>query len=278
LSKKAYLLLITLVLVAAGCGPQVDTLTADKTPTTLTVFAAASLTESFTQLARQFQADHPNVNIQLNFAGSQTLRLQIEQGSRADVFASANLDHMDALFKAGLVAEPVTFTQNRLVVIVPANNPAAIESLADLTRPGVKLILAGPGVPVGRYARQSLEKLNSHPALGPNYAAQVLNNLVSEEDNVKGVVAKVRLGEADAGIVYASDVTMAVAAELKTISIPSDFNVQAIYPLAVTTGSTRQKLAQQFVEYVLSPPGQTVLVNHGFYSAQLQAAAEQQEE
>jgi len=138
------------------------------------------------------------------------------------------------------------------------------------------LLLAASNVPVGRYAHEVLENLNHDPSLGVDYSVRVLDNLVSEEDNVKGVVAKVRLGEADAGIVYASDVTPAVAGELTTIAIPADFNVEAAYPLAIVSDSVVPDLAQQFVDFVLSSSGQMVLATYGFQPNQLQAKLEQQ--
>lgn len=239
--------------------------------TTLTVFAAASLTDVFTELAAEFEADNPQVDIVLNFAGSQTLRLQVEQGARADVFASANINHMQTLVDADLMRMPTIFTQNQLVAILPASNPASIQSLADLTRPGTKLILAGEAVPAGKYARQALTQLSDNPQLGPDFSNQVLGNLVSEEDSVKGVVAKIRLGEADAGIVYASDVTPLVAPDLLTLPIPLEYNITADYPLAVGAESEAPELANRFVEFVVSSRGQTLLAQHGFRPTQTQA-------
>ncbi len=268
-----YLGLVSLAIGLAGCGAQpVSTLqlqtAALSAPAseakTLTVFAAASLTESFKAIAEEFEAHHPGLELLLNLAGSQSLRLQIEQGARADIFASANQQHAEALLAANLIETPLIFAHNQLVVIAPAANPASIESLADLTQPGLKLILAGPCVPVGRYARRSLEKLDHNPVLRPDFSARVLANLVSEEDNVKGVMAKVRLGEADAGIVYVSDVTPAIAADLAVIAIPPEFNVVAHYPIARLSDSAAPELAQQFVDFVFSPRGQAILAEYGF--------------
>jgi molybdate transport system substrate-binding protein len=269
--------LLSLILGLAACGAptattpvqtQAEAVAAPAvTPTTLTVFAAASLTEPFGAMARVFEEDHPGVELLLNFAGSQALRLQIEQGARADVFASANVEHAEALLRAGLIERPIIFTHNQLVVIVPATNPGAIERLADLARPGLKLVLAGPNVPVGRYARQSLELLDDSPVLGANYSSRVLSNLVSEEDNVKGVVAKVRFGEADAGIVYVSDITPDAAADVSFIEIPPEFNIVADYPIARVVDAQAPEPARQFIEFVLSPRGQMILADHGFQPA-----------
>ncbi len=250
-------LIPVLLIFLTGCTGQAQ-------PNTLTVFAAASLTEAFTEMAEAFEAQYPDTDVILNFAGAQTLRLQIEQGARADVFASANQLHADALLEAGLIEPPAIFTHNQLAVIVPAANPAGINTLADLAQPGSKLVLAGPTVPAGRYARQALEKLNNDPALGHDFSERVLQNLVSEEDTVKGVAAKVQLGEADAGIVYVSDITPAVKDKVIILPIPEPYNVIADYPLARVTGTEMPDLARTFIEFVLSTPGQMILETHGF--------------
>lgn len=264
-----HLTILALLTMLAGCN-SLSAAPVDKSPSRLTVFAAASLTETFTEITAEFEANHSGVEVLLNFAGSQALRLQIEQGARADVFASANQQHADALLANHLIEKPVIFTHNQLVVIVPVANPGSVETLADLTQPGLKLILAVPTAPIGHYSRQTLEKLDANPALGSDFSTQVLNNLVSEEDNVKGVVAKVQLGEADAGIVYASDVTPAVADDLTTLGIPSEFNMVADYPIAVVSDSSQPDLAQQFIDFVLSPQGQVILAKNGFQPVQSQ--------
>ena len=177
---------LSLIISCAGSDPN---------PTeTLTIFAAASLTDAFTAVAEVYEMVHPETDIVLNFAGSQTLRLQIEQGAQADIFASANQLHMDYLRQANLVEPPIIFTQNQLIVITPAANPAQLEIIADLAKPDLKLVLAGANVPVGRYAREMLLALDGELGLETNFSEQVLANLVSEEDNVKGVLAKVRPG------------------------------------------------------------------------------------
>ncbi len=255
--KRISLPILTLILLSACASnaPRPDSVQ-------LTVFAAASLTESFGEMATAFEASHPGVDVTLNFAGSNTLRAQIDQGAQADVFASANTKEMDALVTSGLVAEgaPQTFLTNRLVVITPTENPAGVSTFDDLTRPDLKLVLAAEDVPVGRYARQMLDNA------GADFKAQVLANVVSNEADVKQVLAKVQLGEADAGIVYASD---AVAApELPVIEIPSEWNVLAKYPIAVLKDAPQPKLADEFVAFVLSPDGQSILQKWGFSPAQ----------
>jgi molybdate transport system substrate-binding protein len=231
-------------------------------PLTLTVFAASSLTDAFTEIGRNFEAANPGVTVTLNFAGSQALRTQIEQGAPADVFASASGKEMDALVTGKFVAEgtPQIFLTNKLVVILPANNPANLEKLEDLAKPGIKLILAAEAVPVGNYARQALDKMNG--SFGADFKDKVLANVVSNEDNVKQVVAKVQLGEADAGIVYISDTV--AAPDLKTVEIPAELNVIAKYPVAPLANSTNAELAKAFVDYVLSVEGQAILQKWGF--------------
>jgi molybdate transport system substrate-binding protein len=228
----------------------------------LTVFAAASLTGAFGQIGSAFEASHPGVTVSFNFAGSQALRTQIEEGAALDVFSSANLAELEALIASGHIAADGShlFAGNRLVVIVPQDNPAGIATLEDLGRPGVKLVLAAEEVPVGRYARQVLNNLDAQ--LGPAFAEAVLANVVSNEDNVKQVVAKVSLGEADAGIVYSTDAR--ADPSLPTISIDDPYNVTASYPLAVLIGAPQPDLAEAFAAFALSPEGQAILATYGF--------------
>jgi molybdate transport system substrate-binding protein len=235
----------------------------------LTVFAAASLTDAFRDIGQAFEALHPGVQVILNFAGSQRLALQIEQGARADIFAAADQRNMDKLIAAGLIDSeaPVTFARNQLVVILPAENPGGIETLRDLARPGLKLLLAGEQVPVGAYARQVLENLSGDAAFGPGFKDAVLQNLISNEENVKQVVAKIQLGEADAGIVYRSDVTPSLAGKLRTIGIPDRHNVEAAYPVAIVDTASDVALARQFVQFVLGPDSRRILQRWGLIPA-----------
>jgi molybdate transport system substrate-binding protein len=174
----------------------------------------------------------------------------------------------------GLVTgEPVVFARNRLVVLVPASNPGRIERLEDLARPGLKLVLAGESVPAGKYSREMLGKLAAAPDFPAGYAARTLSNLVSEEENVKGVVAKVQLGEADAGIAYRSDVTPAVAARVRVLEIPDERNVLAEYPIAVATGAADAAGAREFVALGLSAEGQQILARHGLLPGQARVAS-----
>lgn len=229
---------------------------------TLTVFAAASLTDAFTEIGENFQTANPGVTVTFSFAGSQTLRTQIEEGAPVDVFASANTKEMEALVTDDFVAGDAAqlFLTNKLVVILPENNPVGIETLEDLAKPGIKLVLAAKEVPVGKYSRESLALMDA--SFGNGFLNKVLANVVSNEDNVKQVSAKVQLGEADAGIVYMSD---AVAApELKSIGIPAELNVIAKYPIAPLVKSENAGLARAFIDYVLSDEGQAILIKWGF--------------
>jgi molybdate transport system substrate-binding protein len=256
--KHYWRLTLYLILVATGCsaaasGPETRT---------LNVFAASSLTEAFTEIGRNFEAANPNVTVTFNFAGSQTLKTQIEEGAPADVFASANKPEMESLIASGFVAADAAqiFLQNGLVVILPSDNQVGLNKLQDIARPGVKLVLAAEEVPVGKYTRQSLDLMNGQ--FGMDFKDRVLANVVSNEDNVRQVVAKVQLGEADAGIVYTSD---AVAVpDLKRIDIPTGLNVSAEYPIALLSRSAHKELGIAFIDYVLSEEGQAVLQKWGF--------------
>lgn len=234
--------------------------------TRLTVFAAASLTEAFGEIGRQFEQQH-GVSLAFNFAGSQQLSQQLAQGAEADVFASANRQEMENAITSGAVISGTqeVFVRNRLVVIVPKDNPGQINQLQDLARSGLKLVFAAEQVPVGRYTQQVLEKMSADPAFGADFKTQVTANVVSQEQNVKSVVAKVSLGEADAGVAYASDVTPAVNDTIATIAIPDAFNQIAAYPIAPTSNPPAGKqLAQQFVDFVLSREGQVILERYNF--------------
>ncbi len=233
----------------------------------LTVFAAASLTDAFNEIGDKFKQQNPGVTFDFNYAGSQQLRTQLEQGATADVFASANTTEMNNAIKSDLVVSGTqkTFVRNRLAVIVPKDDPGGITGLKDLAKPGLKIVLAAPGVPVGGYALTSLNKMNAD--FGATFSQTVLSNVVSQEDNVKQVVAKIQLGEGDAGIVYTSDVTPDAAEKVNTIDIPDKYNVLATYPIAVLKSTPQAALAAKFVDYVLSPDGQAILAKWGFIPA-----------
>ena len=235
---------------------------------TLRVFAAASLSEAFEDIARQFEKSHAGVSVQLNLAGSQQLVAQIEAGAAADVFASADTAWMGKLARGRRVdGAPLVFARNRLVVIAPKANPAHLSALQDLAKPGIKLVLGAETVPVGRYSRQVLDLLSKQPGYGSDFGKRALANLASEEENVKSVVSKVMLGEADAGIVYRSDVTAGVQRSTRSIEIPDAANVIATYPIAALSAAAAPDLARQFVAAVQSKAGQKTLQQHGFLPA-----------
>ncbi len=234
----------------------------------LMVFAAASLTESFNEMATGFSAKAGGAKVTYNFGGSNQLRAQIEQGARADVFASANETEMNTLVKAGLVtATPSTFAKNRLVVITPKANPGKIEKLQDLAREGLKIVAAGPNVPVGGYMLQMLDKMSTDPAYDAGFKEKFMKNVISQETDVKQVVAKVQLGEGDAGVVYSTDVTTKVAPDVRMIEVPDAYNVIAQYPIAPTRDAKEKELGQAFVQYLLSNDGQQVMKKYNFAPA-----------
>jgi molybdate transport system substrate-binding protein len=260
-------LLTGAILVACGdsAGPDSTPVAEARLRGKVTVFAAASLTDAFGEVATEFMKANPAVDVEFNFAGSPTLRTQLDQGARADIFASADLRQMQLARENGVVAEQgQVFARNRLVIITPSSNPGRISTPLDLRRDGLKLVLANPEVPVGAYGRQILTSMDANPAFGADFSAQVLDNVVSLESNVRQVVAKVELGEADGGIVYRSDVTPSVAPKLALVEIPAQFNVIAEYPIALTKDARNQRAAQAFIDYVLSPAGQAILARHGF--------------
>jgi molybdate transport system substrate-binding protein len=234
----------------------------------LSVFAAASLKDAFTEAGAILARRRPGFVARFNFAGSQQLVLQIVEGAEADVFAAADQRSMRAVAGKGLTdGAPAIFARNRLVVITPRAASGRVDRLQDLARPGLKLVLAAEAVPVGRYSREVLRRLSSAGGFGADFAARVRRNVVSEEENVKAVVAKVQLGEADAGMAYVSDVTPAVRRAVRVIPIPDAYNVIADYPIALIAGSRRRDDARAFVNFMLSPEGQRLLERNGLLGA-----------
>jgi molybdate transport system substrate-binding protein len=230
----------------------------------LTVFAAASLTDAFRDLGRAYEAAHPGASVRFSFAGSQQLAVQIEQGAPADVFASADRRWMEYARDKGVIdGDAPVFARNRLVVIVPRRNPARIRRLEDLARRGTKLVVAAGAVPAGSYTREMLAKLAATPGFPAGFDRQVLANVVSEEENVRSVVSKVQLGEADAGVVYRSDVTPPVARYVAELAIPDSANVIAEYPIARVKASANAAAAREFIALVTSDEGRRILERHG---------------
>jgi molybdate transport system substrate-binding protein len=229
--------LAVLALVAGGCGGDENG--------QLTVYAASSLTEVFQEL---------DPDARYNFAGSDELATQLREGAEADVYAAASPKHPDQLYGEELLDEPEIFATNRLVIVVPKDNPAGIASLTDLQRAGVKLVVGAEGVPIGDYTREVLEKARR---------PRVLANVVSEEEDVKGVLGKVRLGEADAGFVYATD-AKAAGDDVRAIELPDEIQAEVRYPVAVVASSKHDAEAREFVELLRGERGQRLLREAGF--------------
>lgn len=239
-------------LVAAACGSPAPVSSSPAAPSPVTVFAAASLTAAFQSIGAVVGRADPRLKAEFNFAGSSTLVAQIQQGAPADVFASADQPNMRKLLDGGLVSgSPRVFATNRLQIVVAAGNPKGITRLADLVRPGLVVVLCAPAVPCGRYAAQALQK------------AGVSVVPASQETDVKAVVSKVALGEADAGIVYVTDVK-AGGVKVQGVVIPDGQNVVASYPIALVKAAHDGRAAQAFVDFVLSPQGQRILAGFGF--------------
>ncbi len=232
---------------------------------TLTVFAAASLTEYLREGVKPaFEKANPGVSLRISLASSAECRMQIQQGAPADVFMSADTTNMDQLAGAKLVSRPVVFAHNTLAAIVPNANPGHITTLRDLAKPRLRLVLPDPTAPIGRYAYQALANMDQSGKYGKNFLAGVERNVVSHEPNVKGAVAKVLLGEADATVCYVSDATPDVRSHVKVLSIPASLNVIAEYPVAVVARTRERAVAESFVRFVTSDQGQALLAKYGF--------------
>ena len=251
---------VLLLGVAIGCGS--DT----KSQTTLTVFAAASLTDPFGEIARHFESENPGLAVRMNFAGSQRLRSQLELGAGADVFASADETQMQLAEEAGLVTgESRRFASATMSVIV--HSESGLTDVAELAIAGTSVVLSHESVPAGKYARLLLRRLaRDAPSLGDDYAERVLSNVVSEETSVKFVEQKIVLGQADAGIVYHPVArTAAIDGEAIMLPLPTlEEEVRAHYPIAILEGSEVSDWAADFVAFVLSPPAQEILASYGF--------------
>ncbi len=234
-----------------GGGATASTAASPSVSGDITVLAAASLTESFTTLGRQFEAAHPGVKVTFGFAGSSALATQITSGAPADVFASASTKNMDTVVAAGAAADPTVFAENIMEIAVPPSNPGKVTGVDSLASSAVKTALCQPQVPCGAAA----EKVFTN--------AQVTVKPVTLEPDVKSVLSKVQLGEVDAGVVYVTDV-QAAGDKVVGVEIPADVNASTSYPIAALTKSANAATAAAFVDYVLSPAGATVLTAAGF--------------
>jgi len=253
-------LVSVLVVTMSGCTTQ------NTQSTKLTVFAPMVLTDAFNQTAQAFEANNSGVNVTFNYAGSEILATQLKQGASADVFASADPMDMKLVQDARLMnnSSITTFAENKLAIIVPTGNPANVTSLSDLAKPGVKLDIGNNSTPCGMYTLQMLAKASNNSTYGSSFVKSFQANVVSTETDVNAIVAKVALGQADAGVVTKADVPAAYQSKVETITIPDGVNVLAQYPIGVVSGSQNAQLAQSFINYVTSPAGQAILSSYGF--------------
>jgi molybdate transport system substrate-binding protein len=247
--------LVALVAAACGSSSKGASTSASAVQGDITVFAAASLTGSFNDIGAAFTKANPQAHVKFSYDASSALVQQINQGAPADVFASADQANMNKLTKAGNNGTaPVVFANNLLGIIVAPNNPKGIKGVADLGKPALKVVLCAPEVPCGAYAKQILD--SAHVTVKP----------ASLEQNVKGVVTKVTTGEADAGIVYVTDIA-AAGSKASGVEIPKNINVVAQYPIATTKTSTNTAVDQSFINFVLGSDGQAILSKYGFLPA-----------
>ncbi len=230
----------------------------------LRIFAASSLTETFVELGDRFQNQYPDERIIFNFAGSQFLCTQIKQGAEADIFASANPGVMEALTRQQITKTPHLFAHNQLKLIVSDYARNLISNIHDAARPKRLLAIGGTHVPIGLYTRQLMENLSVNPGYGAGFVEDFFTNVVSEEINVKAIVAKVALGEVDAGIVYATDISPGLKAKLLEISLPPASSPTANYLIAELNGAENQKLATLFLNFLSGQQAREILQQHGF--------------
>jgi molybdate transport system substrate-binding protein len=284
MGKRVGLVIVIALLVAvaaSGCdngGANSNPASAPSSGNRLIVYAAVSLQQAFIIIGKDFKTSTGNA-VEFNFAGSQQLVSQLQSGAQADVLVTADLPTMQSAISASLVTtdSEQELATNSMVVIVPQANPANIQSVKDLANPGVKLDLADTKVPAGAYAQQVLARLSAEPGYSSDFKDKVNANVISKEVNVAAVVAKVQLGEADAGIVYSTDATAPQAtpvpmpdttppnfAPVKTIAIPANDNVLAVYYIVKLKGASNPATADAFIKYAVSGAGRDTLARFGF--------------
>jgi molybdate transport system substrate-binding protein len=250
---------IAVATILAGCAPS-------RTPPPpsgrIVVYAAASLSEAFDAVAGELREQ--DFQVRAHYAGSHQLAARIRQGETPDLFAPADDRWMEDMVREEIISVPEVFARNRLVVILPLDNPGRIERLEDLARPRVRVVLGAEAVPIGRYARMALERLARQPDFGEDFDERVLANVVSQEDDVKAVAAKVQLREADAGIVYQTDLTSSVTRDVRTLTLPEEANVEVTLSIAVLRRGANPRGARAFVAFLRSPRGQALLAERGF--------------
>lgn len=247
-SRRALVAALAPIIFISACTSSSES----QSQTTLEVYAASSLATPFAEAGVAFEKDHPGVKVQFNLGASSDLARFVQEGAPADVFASADAANMDKIESQDLLDSPsVVFATNYLEIIVEKGNPLNISSLEDLSNPDLIFITTNPDVPIGKYTAEVLRK------------AGVVITPDSFESNVKGIMLKVASGEADAGIVYHSEV-IASDGQVEGIKIPTEFNIEAKYPVGIIKNSANKKLAQEFIDFLLSPKGQGLLTQYGF--------------
>ncbi|MFL6049001.1 MAG: molybdate ABC transporter substrate-binding protein [Gaiellales bacterium] len=253
--RSRLLLLVLALVAAAGCGSGSGSSSGGSSAPSggkLVVFAASSLIDAFPTIATTYQQQHPGWKVDFEFLGSDQLAAQIEQGDPADVFAAASTKYPEQLQGEKLLGRTTNFATNTLVLATPADNPAGITSVNDIG--SAKLVVGDPSVPIGAYTLTVLDNLGIKPSS---------LNIVSQEAKVTDIVTKVELGEADAGFIYTSDARSA-GDKLTSFELPASAQATATYPIGIVTGSKNAKAAQQWIDLVMSPQGQQVLVRDGF--------------
>lgn len=234
--------------------------------TKLTILAAASLTEAYTDLEKGFESQYTDIDLQFNFAGTSTLIPQIKEGIEADVFVSANEASMIELIDDGYIKEEAAkvFAHNQLVLIVYKDTEFEIKAMEDVLQEGVKVVVGEPTLPVGKYTDEMLDKIEAEGLYVENYKELFKDHIVSMENSVKAVAVKVEMGEVDVGVVYVTDFTALNNKSVNRIDIPKACNPIATYELATLSNSKHKEMADKFVEYVLGTEGQEYLLEYGF--------------
>ena len=270
MKSRTVLAFVTAMLVAAcssgGASPSASasaSATASVEAVDLTVFAAASLTAAMEKAKAAYETANPGTTVTVSPDSSAALATQIQEGAPADVFLSADTTNPQKLVDGGFASgDPFVFAGNELTVIVPSDNPGALTSPVDLAKDKLKVVAAGDEVPITKYATQLVDNLAKEPGYPADFAASYASNVVSKEDNVKGIVAKIEVGEGDAGIVYVTDAT--ASDKVGTVEVPDSANVPASYAGVVVKASPNQEAATAFVDWFAGPDGQTILSGFGF--------------
>ncbi len=259
IEKEAFTALLAALLLATSLS------LAAEQPQDLTVFCAAGLSGAFNDLGQLYK-NESNVGIAFNFDGAQVLRTQIENGAYADVFVSGSNKHMNALKAEGFMDNSTVFELARSwqAIIVPKDNPAGIENLSDLAKPGIKIVMGSKDLPINEVTMQILNKTANDTAFGPDFKQKVLSNVISQETNINFIVAKVALGEADAAFAHKSEVSSEYAAKVAFIDIPEKYNVKSEFTIGVLSESEQPEQAKKFLEMVKSDKGKEILANNGY--------------